>query len=452
MAMKRVKVFLLAVIIFFAMLLNGCEEEQEDMVSAIDDEVRGKVSVSFFSNQYEELNVRVIEEIITDYMTENPDVCITYESLKGSAYYDALIKRMATNNGDDIFMLEHDTLLRFKNMGCLEDLSSMRVVGQYNDKIREQISDEEGSVYMLPTKVAMYGLYCNMDILKKYHQRVPENLEQWRKCCDYFVEKGITPIVANNDISLKTMAIGIGFYDLYKNDNSKDTFEKINVGDEELSQYLKDGFKVVEEFIDKGYINKEIAIKTERTQNDLLQFQQGEAPFMLTGVWAAGRVVEAEPKLNFQVYPLPILEDKNVLVVSPENCLAINKNSKNKNLAYSFVEYFTQNKYIEKFSNQQCSLSPLKEFQEPTAMQTKPLLKAYYKNDIVLAGDNYLKLPILDCSKDVCQMLLKGQRTEDALLWLDEKMEEEREKNNNSLMEEYSSYYNTENDIYEEIR
>lgn len=34
--------------------------------------------------------------------------------------------------------------------------------------------------------------------------------------CQYFIEQGITPIIANNDISLKTIALAKGLYPIYQ--------------------------------------------------------------------------------------------------------------------------------------------------------------------------------------------------------------------------------------------
>ena len=43
-------------------------------------------------------------------------------------------------------------------------------------------------------------------------KKIPQNLGEWEDVCDYFVKQGITPVIANNDISLKTLAIGQSFY------------------------------------------------------------------------------------------------------------------------------------------------------------------------------------------------------------------------------------------------
>jgi len=85
---------------------------------------------------------------------------------------------------------------------------------------------EDGAVYWVPTTVSMFGLYCNLDVLKKHKQEIPRNLGEWEQVCDYFVGRGITPIVANNDVSLKTLAIGAGFYPVYQEGRQTEAFDR----------------------------------------------------------------------------------------------------------------------------------------------------------------------------------------------------------------------------------
>ena len=82
---------------------------------------------------------------------------------------------------------------------------------EYTGQMLSQMQDE-GGIYGVPTIVSAFGLYCNLDLLKEHKQEVPRNLEEWKEVCEYFKKEGITPIIANNDISLKTLAIGRGFF------------------------------------------------------------------------------------------------------------------------------------------------------------------------------------------------------------------------------------------------
>ena len=298
----RVKRGVCAVILSFLLVLSGCGSKNE--VFNYEGQPEPAQTLSFFGNKYESENVTVIEDILTAFMLEHPDTRISYESLKGAAYYEALEKRMASGQIDDVFMVNHDTALSFSQAGRLADLSGLEAIGSFSDLMLSQMTEPDGSICWVPTTISAFGLYCNLDLLKAHGREVPANLAEWRETCDYFVARGITPIIANNDISLKTLSIAKGFYALYRDGAQQEAFERINSGEEALSGYLTSGFALAEEFCTLGYIDGEQALATQKTSDDLAQFALGESPFMLTGAWAADRVAAQDPDFAFEVTPI----------------------------------------------------------------------------------------------------------------------------------------------------
>ena len=113
-------------------LLGGCGEK--NMLTNYEDLPENMTSITFFGNKYEPENVTVIEEIISGFMDENPDIRVSYESLKGSEYFEALKKRMDAGKGDDVFMVNHDAVLELKKEGKLADLSALDAVSGYTDR------------------------------------------------------------------------------------------------------------------------------------------------------------------------------------------------------------------------------------------------------------------------------------------------------------------------------
>ena len=127
----RVKRGVCAVILSFLLVLSGCGSKNE--VFNYEGQREPAQTLSFFGNKYESENVTVIEEILTAFMLEHPDTRISYESLKGAAYYEALEKRMASGQIDDVFMVNHDTALSFSQAGRLADLSGLEAIGSFSD-------------------------------------------------------------------------------------------------------------------------------------------------------------------------------------------------------------------------------------------------------------------------------------------------------------------------------
>ncbi len=409
--------------VFICTFLTGCTEKNQ--VVNLEDAEPVATTISFFGNKYEPENVRVIEDIISGFMMEEPDICVSYESLKGADYYDALGKRIASGKGDDVFIVTHDTLLELEQNGRVQDLSDTEFVSRYTDAMLSQMKEEDGAVYWVPTTVSMFGLYCNMDLLKEYRQDIPQNLGEWEKTCDYFVAQGITPIVANNDISLKTLAIGVGFYPVYREGRQEAVFSRINRGEELLSDYLRPGFELVSAFLERGYIDAEKALATKKTSGDLKEFAQGKSPFMLTGAWAAGRFSEMSPEFSFEVVPLPVLEDGSLLVVNADTRLSINADSRHLDAALRFVEYFTRTENIQEFADQQSSFSPLKGGSFSSVREIQPLISCYEAGHVVFGSDGGLELPIWDLTAAVSKKLLSGEELDAALAWMEQQIKEE---------------------------
>ena len=399
-------------------LLSGCGDKSQ--VVTYEDTDQEETIITYFGNKYEPENVRVIEEIISGFMAENPGIRLSYESLKGTDYFDALRKRMASGRGDDVMMVNHDILLELEPNHQVADLSGLEGISNYTDAMLGQMIQQDGAVYWAPTTVSVFGLYCNLNILKEHGRTVPQNLSEWEQTCAYFVEQGITPIVANNDISLKTLAIGLGFYEVYQEDRQAEVFEALNSGAERLSGYLHPGFALAASFIDRDYIDAETALVTKKTSDDLTQFARGKSPFMLTGAWAAGRLKEMEPDFAFEVEPLPILEDGALLVINAGTRLSVNAGSAHPDDAMKFVAYFIKPENIRKFADQQASFSPLKDGGASSVEEVRPLVPCYEAGRTVIGTDDLLNLPIWDLTAEVSQMLLSGESLDSAMAWLDE--------------------------------
>lgn len=418
---KRIARALLAGILFNA-FLTGCSEKNQ--VVNFEDTDRAETTITFFGNKFEPENVRVIEEIISGFMDENPDMRVSYESLKGSDYFDALGKRMSVGKGDDVFMVNHDVLLELEQSGQVADLSGLSAIDGYSEAMRTQITEADGAVYWVPTTVSVFGLYCNLDLLEEHGQKVPQNLGEWEQVCDHFAEQGVTPIIANNDISLKTLAIGLGFYEVYRENRQEEVFGRLNSGQDRLSNYLRPGFSLVASFLECGYVDADRALVTKKTSDDLVDFAQGESPFLLTGAWAAGRLKEMTPGFSFEVAPLPVLEDGALLVINADTRLSVNADSRHPDAAMEFVEYFARPENIQKFADQQCSFSPLKDGSPSSVREIRPLIPCYEEGRIVFGADGRLNLPIWDLTAKVTQKLLSGETVDDALTWMDQASEE----------------------------
>lgn len=416
--MTRGKRIAAAVVLIVSILgtLGGCSPEKSknivfDTKQQID---KTKTKLTFFGFKYEALNVVAIEKALYSFMEEHPDINISYDGIKSPEYYEVLEKRIATGNGDDIIMVDHDQVLKLGREGKLADLSDLSTLENFSELALSQMS-ADGSVDYLPTSISAFGLYCNQDLLEAHGQKIPENLAEFEAVCDYFVSKGITPIVANNDISLKTVAIAKSMYPFYQQADTREAMAQFNSGEADLAEAFLTGFEFVESMLDRGWVNTDEALVTAKTKDDLKLFAKGDRPFMLTGAWAVPRLRDLKPAFDFEVRPYPILDDGAVMVVNVDTRVSVLADSPHVQEAKQFVEFLTQQDVMWEFVNSQSSFSPLAEnrLAEDEAIQS---MAPYMTNGrSVLGADDNLQIPIWTMTRQCIEGMLKGNDAEAAV-------------------------------------
>ncbi|WP_028042460.1 ABC transporter substrate-binding protein [Candidatus Stoquefichus massiliensis] len=411
--MKLKQMILKCLIISLLIICIGCQDKSKNVV--IDNNEEEIINLKFYGYKSEAINVIAIENSLQAYMEENPNVKITYESVKGIEYYNILEKRLKNARYDDIFMIDEDHLQEFKGDGYFADLSDLSTISHFSEMSLNQMKEENGSIYYVPSTISAFGLYCNMDLLKKHGQKVPQNEKEFMQVCDYFVNKGIVPIVANNDISLKTIAIAKALYPVYQSANHDEIINQMNQDPKILAQYMKTGYEFVEKIINNKYVDAKVALKTEKTKDDLIQFEKGENPFMLTGAWAAVRVQNDAPNLHFEVHPYPILETGSVLVTNIDTRLCVNAKGEHVEEAKKFIEYLTQDNVIWEFVNSQSSFSPLKETRLADDETIQPLSSYLNEKNAMLGTDSRIKYSLWSLTRQGIQKLLKGEDIESAV-------------------------------------
>ena len=396
----------------FVSTLPGCTASRNVIVevSAVE---QADVQLTFFGYKYEPLNVNAIETILRRYMDEHPDVSIVYEGIKGTAYYDALGKRLSTDHGDDVFMVDHDTVLAFAGTGCLAPLDNLSTIDSFSALALDQMRSE-GTIYYVPTSISAFGLYCNTDLLEAHHVDVPRSFPAFLDACATFQAAGIAPLVANNDISLKTFALARGLADVYARDDAKERIAAFSDDPRGFAALLRPGFDAVEKLIDRGFVDAKQALVTEKTADDLELFAQGAHPFMLTGAWASVRVHDMAPDLAFEVHPLPALDDGAALVINTATRVSMHAHSDDPDAAMSFLEHLTAPESIEPLANSMCSFSPLVGNAPPEDDSLQPLSEAFADGRVIIGSDDNLRLPVWNAMLACVTSMLEGGSAADA--------------------------------------
>lgn len=388
------------------LLAAGCAGDNQVVNQDTEEEER---FLRVFSMRLEPGSLETVEAFLSAFMEDHKGTVVSYDSVRASGYYEALTRREQGGLLDDVFMVDHDTGLAFAARGSLADLSRLAEEIPFSPALRGQLQAPDGKVYWLPAAVSAFGLYCNLDLLEAHHQKVPANLGEWEAVCRYFVQEGITPILANNDSSLKTLALAKGFAAVYAQGQEETLLEKINRGEEPLSRSLRPGFALAQDFCAQGFVDRAAALVTQDGSDDLEAFARGENPFLLGGAWGAGQIKELAPSMRFQVVPYPVLEDGAVLVINPDLRLSVSARSGEQALARSLLAEFFRKENLKPLAEARASFCPLAEEHTPAMEELRGIVEAYRDGPAVIGSDSRLTFPVWDRLEDVSRGLLAGE-------------------------------------------
>jgi raffinose/stachyose/melibiose transport system substrate-binding protein len=406
----------------FVFFLVGCQKDLTGNSNQIylEDESTSssktqEIEITFFGFKADAMNLTAIETALQGYMKEHPSVRISYEGLKGSAYWDALDARSENNELDDIIMVHHDDVVRLKEEGKLADLSDLSTISNFSEMAQTQFTEEDGSVYFLPTQISTFGLYINYDLLKEYDIEIPTNWSEFATACDYFVEKGIVPIIGNNLNTFRSLMAAKSLYPIYQMEKPEEMIEKFNSGEEDIMKYCTAGIEMVGEMLDRGWFDKEEVLNTASTSDDLALFAEGKRPFLITGGWASQRLMALEPDFEYGIYPYPILENGSVLVMNVDTCISVVAQGEHVDTTKDFVEYFTQPDVIMDYCNTQSSYTPLKDNRTPSDKTIAISAEYLFNGQNVIGSDYRLNLPLDNTENEISTQMLKGMGTQEAI-------------------------------------
>ena len=408
-------------IILISVILTGCSQRSSEIM-LIESEPSMKQEHMFLSVYGYKADVRnliAIEKILNQFMEQNPDIIVTYEGVKGIDYWKALERRAEANVLDDVFMVDHDRVMDMADKGRLADLSSLSTIENYQDRMKEQFIREDGSVYFLPICISLYGLYINYSLLEAHGQKVPENWSDFMEVCNYFAAKGITPVIANNYASLRKLIAAKSLYSVYQQDTAA-AIKEFNREPAKLANTLRPGIEMVEEMIDRKWIDCAEVLETEQTSDDLQLFVDGNRPFMVTGGWAAARVQDMEPDFSYGVHPFPILDKGSVLVVEGNTCISVNAGSEHLEEVMRLIECITQPDSIWEYCDSQSSYTPLQDDRMPADRTILPAAECFERGRIVIGSDFRLDLPLDASLSEITRQMLKGMPADKAVARLNQ--------------------------------
>ena len=394
-------------VLVLGLLLQGCSSNSSVNKTTKAQSVKEKVSLTYFGNKVSAHDVAAIEEILNEYMRARPNVTVTYESLKGLDYYKVLDKRLATGNGDDVFIVDHDHLKSYQQKGYLAKLNELPAMADYLPHVKQQM-EENGSIYYAPTSISSFALFCNIDLLQKHNLKVPQTFPELKAACATFAAEGKKPLVVNKDLSLGTLIISSSWHSYYSMHKTEELYAAVNKKQQPMSQLLADGITKAFELL--PYIDTEKCLGFKKNTDEYKEFAKGEAPFMLTGSWNNPRLAKLKPGFKYELHPYPVKDSGNILLTNVDTRVALNAKSKNLDASKDFLNFLLQSPKMAKFVQSQSSFGCMKSSEELklSSENMQSLGKAYAAGNLMIGSDDRINYPIWTRGFMASMAILKG--------------------------------------------
>lgn len=387
----------------------GCREKAARVVVTDAGTAASGVRLTFFGNKYESISSEVLNDAIVRFERLHPGVAVTYQGIKGRAYYRVLSQRVAAGREDDLFFVDHDTAGELEARGAILDLNGVPEVAAYSPLMLEQMRGRSGVIRMLPTSIAAHGLFCNRALLEAKGFKTPKNWPEWKAQCECFLADGVTPVVANNDSSLKALVMGVALARYTRTGDIARVLSDVNEGRRKLSDVLLPGIRRALEFVRRRWVNAAAALTTAAAGEDLKIFARGESPFLLAGAPAASLLKKIAPQLRFVVVPHPSLSNGRVLVMKPDTRLAVSARCARREEAVALVRFLAQPENVERFSRDISALSPLAASPQRHLEEVAPIVR-HFKEErpMAIMSDTRLAAPVCRIGTKLSELLLEG--------------------------------------------
>jgi ABC-type glycerol-3-phosphate transport system substrate-binding protein len=199
-----------------------------------------------------------------------------------------------------------------------EEWGSYEDASQFPDSVQHTI---DGTLYAVQGYVNLLGLWCNVDKLTELGLEPPTTMEELEAAMATAQESGLA------GITLSGLPQSQGEWQAYPWLSSQGfTYESPD------EQALADGFAMVNDWVEKGYLSKEAT-----TWDQTVPFQQflaGEALFAANGNWQIA-AAEADASFEYTVVPLPVGETGQVYLGGEGQ--AVGAFSQNPELAWQYL-------------------------------------------------------------------------------------------------------------------
>ena len=348
-----------------------------------------------------------IEDILRDFMDAHPNVSVSYEGIKSRPYYEALVKRLDSGTGDDVFMIDHDTALSFEKKGYLADLAGLPTISTFSRLAFDQM-DAEGTILYVPTSISAFGLYCNTGLLAAHGIDAPRTLRGVRARLRRVPRRRRHAARGEQRHLAQDARHRAGHGGGVRRRQRTRARRRLSADPECAGRAsCAPAWSWWSASLSAATWTRAWPWKRRRPPTTWTSSPPAATRSCSRAPGPSVRVHDMAPDLAYEVHPYPVLEDRPVLVVNVDTRVSVNANGAHVEEAKGFAAFLTQPSAIERFANSQCSFSPLEGNAAPDDASLQPLAGAFAAGAVVGSDDNIL-LPVWGALRQSVASLLEG--------------------------------------------
>lgn len=289
-----------------------------------------------------------VKKVIADFQKEYPHIKIKEDTTENEAYKTKIKASAAANELPDVFsswgggfskpFIDSGRVLAIDEY--LDDDTKSRMV---NGALTNVTYDDK--VYGMTFGLSCGALFCNKELFEQNNIKIPETYDELIEVVKAFKAKGITPMtVSGKDIW--TIAMYFDAMALKAAGSDKVTKTLGKQGSFKDPEFLNAAQKLAE-LVELGAF-PEGAAGLSKDESDI-PFLEGNIPMLFNGSWTAGTVYREDSKIQDKVTVVgfPVFADgkgdKNAFTGGAVDCIMVNANTKHKEAATLFQQYFCEN-------------------------------------------------------------------------------------------------------------
>lgn len=321
---------------------SNTQEKQEENNSS--NTQKKQVELEYFSQKPE--CVTVMDEIIEDFMAENPNIKITQTSVADAG--TVLLTRIATNDMPDI-LNTYPAEEKYKTMfddGLILEITDQPFMSNISDAMLEMAA-HNGKHYSLPMTLSTYGIYYRTDIFEELGIREPTTYEELMAAAKTLKENGYDAFaLPNKDVGniAQRMERLIGVL----NNNSNEEFKKIAAGEMKVedSETIRTFAEICLDMAEYGTPDS-LGLDYESAVADVVN---GKAAMMLSGTWMLSTMQSSNPDIAVKLIPFPSpLSDEVKVPVNIDTAFSIAADAADTDAALKFLEYMSRTEVAQKY-------------------------------------------------------------------------------------------------------